>query len=171
MGLFDFLKNKEQPVVKEQPVMFPVTLGSPAKGTFVAMEQVPDEVFSSGVLGSCCGIDPEEGKVYAPADGKISQLTDTLHAIGIEASGVEILIHVGVDTVEMNGDGFANMVKMGDTVKRGDLLLTMDLQKIRDAGHAATVIMAVTNSDEFASVEAAASGMLQPGADVLCIKK
>ena len=71
----------------------------------------------------------------------------------------------------MNGDGFANMVKLGDTVKRGDLILTMDLQKIHDAGHAATVIMAVTNSDEFNSVEAAVSGAVQPGEDVLRINK
>ena len=127
------------------------------------MEEIPDEVFSTGVLGICCGIEPEEGKVYAPASGKISQLTDTLHAVGIEANGVEIQIHVGVDTAEMNGGGFANLVKLGDTVKRGDLLLTMDLQKIRDAGHAATVFMAVTNSDEFASAEAASSGTMQPG--------
>ena len=167
MGLFDFLKNKEQP----SAAIFPATLGAPAKGTFVAMEDVPDEVFSTGVLGTCCGVEPEEGKVYAPADGKISQLTDTLHAVGIEANGVEILIHVGVDTVEMIGDGFANMVKLGDTVNRGDLILTMDLQKIREAGHAATVIMAVTNSDEFASVEAASSGTMQPGEDALRINK
>lgn len=167
MGLLDFLKNKEQP----SAAVFPASLGAPAKGTFVAMEEIPDEVFSTGVLGICCGIEPEEGKVYAPASGKISQLTDTLHAVGIEANGVEILIHVGVDTVEMNGDGFANLVKLGDTVKRGDLLLTMDLQKIRDAGHAATVIMAVTNSDELASVEAASSGTMQPGEDALRINK
>lgn len=167
MGFLDFLKNKEQPATPA----FPSTLGAPAKGNFVAMDKIPDEVFSSGVLGTCCGIEPEEGKVYAPADGKISQLTDTLHAIGIAANGVEILIHVGVDTVEMNGDGFVNIVKMGDSVKRGDMILTMDLQKIRDAGHATTVIMAVTNSDEFASVDAMASSVLQPGEDVLKISQ
>lgn len=134
---------------------------------FVTMEKIPDEVFSTGVLGTCCGIDPEEGKVYAPIDGKISQLTDTLHAIGIEAGGIELLIHVGVDTVDMNGDGFANVVNLNQSVKKGDLLLTMDLEKIRAAGHPATVIMAVTNTDDFSSVEEVTSGIVQIGNDIL----
>jgi len=69
------------------------------------MCDICDEVFSTGVLVFCCGIEPDEGKVYAPASGRITQIADTLHAIGLEACGVEILIHVGVDTVDMNGDG------------------------------------------------------------------
>lgn len=169
MGLFGFLKNKD----KEQPapaaVRTPDVLGAPAKGTFVAMDRIPDEVFSAGVLGTCCGVDPEEGKVYAPADGRISQLTDTLHAVGLDAGGVQILIHVGVDTVEMNGDGFANTVRLGDAVKKGDLLLTMDLSKIQSAGHPATVIMAVTNTDALHGVEPVGEGAVQPGDDVLRI--
>ncbi len=164
MGLFDFLKAEKDAGAKAENTS--VMLGAPAKGTFVAMEQVPDEVFSQGIMGVCCGIDPSEGKVYAPADGRISQLTDTLHAFGME-----ILIHVGVDTVEMGGDGFSNAVSAGQTVKKGDLLLTMDLDKIRAAGHAQTVIMAVTNSDDFASVEAVAAGEVPLGADVLRISR
>ncbi len=169
MGLFDFLKAEKDAGAKAENTS--VMLGAPAKGTFVAMEQVPDEVFSQGIMGVCCGIDPSEGKVYAPADGRISQLTDTLHALGMEAFGMEILIHVGVDTVEMGGDGFSNAVSAGQTVKKGDLLLTMDLDKIRAAGHAQTVIMAVTNSDDFASVEAVAAGEVPLGADVLRISR
>ena len=138
---------------------------------FVPMNQIPDEVFSAGVLGTCCGIEPEEGRVYAPIDGKISQLADTLHAVGLEAGGMEILIHVGVDTVDMNGDGFKSEVKPGQTVRKGDLLLTMDLAKIHEAGHPATVIMAVTNSDDFASVEEVASGVVQCGNEVLRVSK
>ena len=130
----------------------PAALGAPSAGTFVPMEQIPDEVFSQGIMGVCCGVEPSEGKVFAPVDGKISQLTDTLHALGMEADGMEILIHVGVDTVEMGGDGFANTVELGQQVKKGDLLLTMDLGKIRAAGHPTTVIMAVTNSDDFSAV-------------------
>lgn len=168
MGFLDrFKKGSEQ----AEPVAFPAVLGSPAKGTFVPMEQIPDEVFSTGVLGVCCGIDPEEGKVCAPIGGKISQLADTVHAVGIEAGGIEVLIHVGVDTVEMNGDGFRAGVKVGQTVKKGDLLLTMDLDKIRASGHPGTVIMAVTNSDDFAQVEPMASGAVEPGTDVLKICK
>lgn len=168
MGFLDrFKKGSEQ----AEPVAFPAVLGSPAKGMFVPMEQIPDEVFSTGVLGVCCGIDPEEGKVCAPIGGKISQLADTVHAVGIEAGGIEVLIHVGVDTVEMNGDGFRAGVKVGQTVKKGSLLLTMDLDKIRASGHPGTVIMAVTNSDDFAQVEPMASGAVEPGTDVLKICK
>ena len=169
MGLFDKFKKKGQEAPAE--ITFPATLGAAAKGTFVPMDQIPDPVFSQGVMGVCCGIDPEEGKVYAPIDGKISQVTDTMHAVGIEAGGMEILIHVGVDTVDMNGKGFTNKVKMNQTVKKGDLLLTMDLDAIREAGHPTTVIMAVTNSDDFASVEAVGSGAVQAGDGVIKVSK
>ena len=170
MGLFDFLKTKE-PAPASAAVTFPAMLGAVAKGTAIPMKQIPDEVFSSGVMGVCCGIDPEEGKVYSPVDGKVTQLTDTLHAVGLEAGGIEILIHVGVDTVEMNGEGFANVVKENQAVKKGDLLLTMDLKKIHEAGHPATVITAVANSDDFSSVEVVAAGMVQPGDDLLRVSK
>lgn len=169
MGLFNFLKGKEQ--AAPSAVTFPVVLGAASAGDVLAMNEIPDTVFSAGVLGTCCGIDPTEGKVYAPIDGKISQLTDTLHAIGMEAGGVEILIHVGVDTVDMNGDGFSNMVRLGQTVRKGELLLTMDLDRIRAAGHPTTVIMAVTNSDEFSSVDMIGSGTVTPGNDILKISK
>ena len=135
------------------------------------MDQIPDEVFSTGVLGQCCGIDPEEGKVYAPVDGKITQLADTLHAIGIAAGELELLIHVGVDTVEMNGDGFTTAVKEGQSVKKGDLLLTMDLKKIKAAGHPTTVIMAVTNTDEFAEVKQTSAKTANAGDSLLMIQR
>lgn len=167
MGFFDFLKGKEEPAAP----MFPVSLGAPAKGKFMPMEQVPDEVFSTGVLGVCCGVDPAEGKIYAPMDGKISQLAETLHAVGIEAGEVSVLIHVGVDTVEMNGDGFHAEVKQGQTIKKGELLMTMDLAKIAAAGHPAVAIMAVTNTDDFSAVEAVAAGEVQAGDPVLKISK
>ena len=169
MGLFDKFKKKEQEAPAE--ITFPADLGAAAKGTFVPMGDIPDPVFSQGIMGTCCGIDPSEGKVYAPADGKISQVTDTMHALGIEAGGMEILIHVGVDTVDMNGKGFTNKVKLNQVIKKGDLLLTMDLDAIKEAGHPATVIMAVTNTDDFASVEAVGSGTVQPGDAVLRVSK
>ena len=170
MGLFDFLKTKEKEPTPAA-VTFPAVLGAVAKGAFVPMDQIPDEVFSTGVMGVCCGIDPEEGKVYSPVDGKVTQLTDTLHAIGLEAGGIEILIHVGVDTVEMNGDGFTNAVKENQSVKKGDLLLTMDLKKIHEAGHPSIIIIAVANSDDFSSVEAVAAGTVSPGDDLLRVSK
>ncbi len=152
------------------PIPFPDVLGAAAQGTFVPMEEIPDPTFSQGVLGVCCGIEPETGKVYSPMDGTISQLADTLHAVGIEASGVELLIHVGINTVGMNGNGFKSHITEGQTVKKGDLLLTMDLEKIKAAGHPATIMVIVTNSDDLSSVEASASGKLMPGDPLMRLK-
>ena len=170
MGLFDFLKTKETAPAPAAAV-FPAVLGAVTKGTFVPMNQIPDEVFSAGVMGICFGIEPADGKVYSPADAKVTQLTHSLHAIGLEAGGIEILIHVGVDTVEMNGNGFTNVVKEHQSVRKGDLLLTMDLKKIREAGHPATVIIAVANSDDFSAVEPTAVGTVLPGDDLLRVSK
>ena len=160
----------EKKDVPPAPAAFPDILGAVAQGTFVPMAEIPDPTFSQGVLGECCGVEPETGKVFSPMDGTISQLADTLHAVGIEAEGVELLIHVGVDTVEMKGDGFRSHVREGQTVKKGDLLLTMDLEKIKAAGHPATIMVAVTNSDDLASVEAVASGQVKPGDQLMCLK-
>lgn len=161
--------SKKEAPASAQPA-FPDVLGAVAQGVFVPMEEIPDPTFSQGVLGVCCGIDPQTGKVFSPMDGKISQLADTLHAVGIEAEGVELLIHVGIDTVEMKGDGFKSHIKEGQTIKKGDLLLTMDLAKIKAAGHPATIMVAVTNSDDLASVEAVASGQLKPGDNLMRLK-
>lgn len=160
----------DAPKGSKAPAPFPAILGAVARGAVVPMAEIPDPTFSQGVLGTCCGVTPEEGKVYAPMDGTISQLADTLHALGLEAGGVELLIHVGVDTVDMNGDGFRSYVKVGQAVKKGDLLLTMDLDKIKKAGHPTTIILAVTNSDDLSSVEAAASGAVGPGDRLLALK-
>ena len=169
MGFFDFLKKKED--VQQVPV-WPAILGAECKGTVVPMENIPDEVFSQGILGQCIGIDPAEGKVFAPVDGDITQAPDSGHALGLMSTGgVEVLIHVGVDTVDMNGDGFTPRVKEGDKVKKGQLLLEMDLDKIAAAKHPAVVITVITNTDEFAAVEGVASGTVEPGADLLKISK
>ncbi len=162
--------KKAEPAPAPVPAPFPEELGSVAKGSFVPMEEIPDQTFAQGVLGTCCGVTPEEGKVYAPMDGTISQLAETCHAVGIEAEGVELLIHVGVDTVEMKGDGFQSHVKEGQTVKKGDLLLTVDLEKVKAAGHPSTIVVVVTNSDDLASVEAAASGAVRPGDPLMRLK-
>ena len=171
MGFFDFLKKPAAPAAPAAPA-FPLVLAADAKGTVVPMEQIPDEVFAQGILGQCCGIDPTEGKVYAPIDGEITQAPDSGHALGIQGVGdVEVLIHVGVDTVEMKGDGFSPKVKVGDKIKKGDLLLEMDLGKIAAAGHPAVVITVITNTDDFAGVEVVASGTVEPGADLIKISK
>ncbi len=163
-------KGNKKEVPADAPISFPDVLGAVAQGVFVPMNEIPDPTFAQGVLGVCCGIEPETGKVYSPMNGRIIQLAETLHAVGIEAEGVELLIHVGIDTVEMKGNGFKSHVKEGQTVKKGDLLLTMDLKKIKAAGHPATIMVAVTNSDDLASVEALASGQLKPGDQLMRLK-
>ena len=146
-------------------------MGAVAKGSAMVMADIPDPAFSQGFVGFCCGIEPEDGKVFAPVDGTISQVADTLHAVGIESNGMELLIHCGVDTVDMKGQGFTMLVKEGQKVKKGDALLTMDLEVIKAAGHPTTIITAVTNSDDFASVEQVKTGPVQTGDDVLKAKK
>ena len=160
--------KKAEPAPVSAP--FPEELGSVAKGVFVPMEELPDQTFAQGVLGTCCGVTPEEGRVYAPMDGTVSQLAETCHAVGIGAEGVELLIHVGVDTVEMKGDGFKSHVREGQAVKKGDLLLTVDLEKVKAAGHPSTIVVVVTNSEDLASVEAAASGAVRPGDPLMKLK-
>lgn len=168
MGLFDRFKKNPEPA----PVEWPVIVAADAKGKVLEMNEVPDPVFSEGVLGLCCGIEPAEGKVYAPVDGKVTQVADSKHALGFTGpGGVEVLIHVGVDTVDMNGEGFETKIKVGDTVKKGQPVLTMDLDKIHAAGHPSTVITVITNSDDFASVDLVGSGEVESGAELFRVSK
>lgn len=150
---------------------FSAEIGAPAKGIVVPMKEIKDDVFSGGVLGACIGVEPAEGRIVAPADGKIVQVADTLHAIGIQAGPMEIIIHVGIDTVSMNGDGVESKVKQGQMVRKGEELLLIDLKKIADAGHPATVITVVTNTHEFAEVRQAAVGNVEAGATLLKVWK
>lgn len=130
-----------------------ISIAAPIKGNVVALADVKDEVFSSESMGKGIAIEPEEGKVYAPADGVISTFFPTGHAIGITTdSGAEILIHVGMDTVEMNGDGFEPQKSQDDKVKKGDLLLKFNIDKIKAAGHPVTTPVIITNSDDYADV-------------------
>lgn len=130
-----------------------VSISAPIKGNVVALADVKDEAFSSESMGKGIAIEPEEGKVYAPADGVISTFFPTGHAIGITTDlGTEILIHVGMDTVEMNGDGFEPQKSQGDKVKKGDLLLKFNIDKIKAARHPVTTPVIITNSDDYADV-------------------
>lgn len=128
-----------------------VNVYAPITGKYIALEELPDEVFSQGFLGKGCGVEPEDNHVYAPVDGEIVQVAETKHAIGIQSpEGLEILVHVGMDTVNMNGYGFDVKAKLGDKVKAGDLLMTFDADKIKEAGHPITTAIVITNSDEYA---------------------
>ena len=126
---------------------------APINGTVVPLSQVKDEAFASEALGKGVAIEPKEGKVYAPADGEISTFFPTGHAIGITSdAGVEILIHVGMDTVKMNGDGFTPAKKQGDRVEKGDLLLEFDMQKIKEAGYPLTTPVIIANTNDYTEV-------------------
>lgn len=126
------------------------TVYAPVSGKVIPSEKIPDETFAAGVLGRGVGIEPTEGIVVAPFDGVISFTTDTKHAVGISSvDGIELLIHVGVDTVAMKGDGFQCFVKEGQKVCIGDKLLSFDQEKVAAAGHSDVVVVLVSNSDEY----------------------
>ncbi len=123
---------------------------APLKGNVVTREDIPDATFASGVLGDGVGIEPTEGVVVAPFDGEISSVAETKHAVGITGPGeMELLIHVGIDTVKMNGDGFEVLVKEGDLVRKGTKIMTFSLDKIKEAGYSTTTAVLLTNSDDY----------------------
>ena len=132
------------------------TVLQPVKGKVIAREAIPDDTFASGVLGDGVGIEPEDELVVAPFDGTISSVAESQHAVGIESNGMEMLIHVGVDTVNMQGDGFTCLVKEGDAVKAGQPLIRFDRIKIKAAGYSDTVAVLLTNSDDLEGVECGA---------------
>ena len=145
---------EEKPAEKqpEAPafVCKPGTVYAPTEGTAIPSEEIPDETFAAGVLGRGVGIQPVRGEVVAPFDGEISSVTETKHAVGVTSpDGIELLIHVGVDTVAMAGEGFTCHVQEGDTVKAGQKLITFDRDKIKQAGHPDCVVVLVTNSDDY----------------------
>ncbi len=144
------------------------TIYAPVNGNVISMEKIPDPTFSEGVLGKTIGIEPSDGIVRAPFNGKIVQASDTGHAIGLESDdGMEVLIHVGVDTVEMGGNGFHVKIKEGDTVKAGQELLVFDRKAVADAGHPDVVIVIVLNADDYASFVLAPEGMTDAGTEVI----
>ena len=125
-------------------------IGQPTKGKIIPYTEIKDETFASGVLGEGVGIEPDEGVVYAPMDGEISSVAESKHAIGITgAEDMELLIHVGVDTVEMKGDGFNTLVAEGDKVVKGQKIMEFDKAKIKAAGKPDTVVVLLTNSDDY----------------------
>ena len=161
--MFSFFKKKETRFV----------LGSPAKGKAVPLSEVSDPTFAEEMLGKGMAVIPSEGKIYAPSDGMIVMVFDTLHAVSMTAadSGAEILIHVGIDTVQMKGEGFTGHVKAGDQVKKGQLLLEVDLEKVKAAGYDTVTPMLVCNTPDYASVEGITGSDVDPGDDAVVIQK
>ena len=147
------------------------TIQTPIVGDVVALENVNDPVFSSGAMGQGIAVKPSQGVVYAPADAEVSIAFATGHAYGLKtANGAEILIHVGIDTVTMNGEGFEQKVAQGDKVKAGDVLGTFDSSKIAAAGLDDTTMVIVTNTADYASVTPVASGSVVKGDAIIEVK-
>lgn len=160
--MFGFLKKKQADEYM---------LGAPAKGKAVDLKEVNDPTFNSGMLGQGVAVIPSEGKIYAPADGEIAMVFDTLHAVSLNASnGAEILVHVGLDTVSLKGKGFKAHVQAGDKVKKGDLMLEADLELIKSEGFDIITPVLVCNTDDYASVEGLFGKDVEPGDDVVRIK-
>lgn len=158
MGLFDKLLGKEQAI---EITTEKNTLYLPIEGEVISLEAIDDGVFSAEVLGKGCGIKPAEEKVYAPANGKITTVAETKHAVGLMTDdGIEVLIHVGMDTVDMNGDGFEVLVKPDQKVKCGQPLIKFSMDKIKAAGHPTTTAFVVTNSDDLSEVTVLKAGTM-----------
>lgn len=144
---------------------------SPMNGTVIPLSEVPDAVFSSEMLGKGFGVEPSEGKAYAPVDGEVTTVFDTKHAIGLMSKhGVELLIHIGMDTVKLNGKGFDVKVKTGDQVKAGDLLAEFDMDLIKGEGYPVTTAVVVTNTDDCEGISEVRTGAATKDTEVLTVK-
>ncbi len=160
--MFGLFKKKEKKHV----------LGSPARGRAVSVKEVKDPTFSEGILGDGIAVIPSDGKICAPSDGTVDMIFDTLHAVSMTTDfGAEVLIHVGLDTVQLKGDGFEGHVKAGDSVKKGDLLITVDLEKVKAAGYDVITPMLICNTPNYASVTGLAGQDVIPGDDVLIVEE
>lgn len=146
-------------------------VASPMTGQVLPLEQVPDKVFASGVMGQGGAILPAEGKVYSPINGSVELVFDTKHALGLKSyDGAEILIHVGLDTVELAGQPFTVHVKTGQNVKKGDLLLDVDLEAIQSAGKDIITPIIVTNSADFQTITLEAQNHVSVGEDLFTLE-
>lgn len=152
--MLSWLKGKKKETV----------LRAPMSGTLVAMEAIPDHVFSARMLGDGFAVAPAEGRVVAPCRGRVTQFFPTHHALGLETpEGLEILIHVGIDTVELKGLGFTRHVAPGAAVEAGDLLLEVDLEVLRAAGKSAVTPVIITNMEKVGGLTIRPQAHLEAG--------
>jgi len=162
MGLF----NK---ILKRETV---IEVGAVMAGTCIDLKEVPDEAFSQGILGQGVAVIPTDGKVYAPADGELVVVFPTGHAVAMKTEeGVEILIHVGLDTVTLEGKPFTIHAVQGNTVKKGDLLLEVDLEQIKAMGLNPVTPILITNANEFSAVEGISGNTVSSGDVVIRVRK
>ena len=147
-------------------------ISSPLKGEVIALSDVQDEAFSSGALGLGAAVDPKEGVLYAPADGTISVFFPTGHAIGMTTDdGVELLIHVGMDTVQLEGKGFRPFAKEGDRVTKGQKLLEFDMELICKEGYSLVTPVLITNTDEFSDISITSECHIDPQSILMTVTR
>ena len=147
-------------------------LGSPVNGNVVPLSEVSDETFASEMLGTTVAVEPSDGKIIAPCDGEVINIFETGHAVCMTTrAGGELLIHVGVDTVKLEGKGFTRKVSDGAKVHAGDVLIEADLDTIKAAGYPATTMFILTNADQFGRVEKAEPGEISAGSRIMEIEK
>ena len=174
MAIFDKFTKKEQPVEIPESIQVEAQPGvgyAPISGRVIRMTDVPDKVFSTEILGKGCAIWPDGDVVYAPASGWVG--TAMGHAVTIKSDGgAEVLVHVGVNTVNLKGKGFTNLVSDGDRVVAGQPIIVMDRKVITEAGYQDCVILAISNSDELAGVVLTAgfSVKVEAGAPILKVE-
>lgn len=148
------LKNIFKKISPKEEQKFPEKVYACAKGEVIPLTEVQDEVFAGEVMGKGYGIIPTSGEIYAPVDGSVEMVFPTKHAIGLKTkSGAEILIHIGINTVELNGKGFECLVQQGSKVKKGQLIERFDMKAIKSEAYDTTVMLIITNTDEYKSVE------------------
>ena len=148
------------------------TLTSPVNGTQIPLAEVADETFASEMLGATVAVEPADGKIVTPCDGEVSNIFETGHAVCITTeSGGELLIHIGIDTVKMDGKGFTKKVSDGDKVHAGDILVEADLEEIKNAGYQTTTMMILTNTDEFGNVTKAEPAEVKTTSKVMTLTK
>ena len=163
-------EKKQENIEKKEPIKSGEVY-SPIKGKVIALNAVKDATFAGEYLGKGVAIEPEEGRVVAPFDGKVTVVMDTKHAVGMTSdNGIEVLIHVGMDTVQLNGKHYTTHVKVDDIVKKGDLLLTFEKEAIQAEGYEITTPVVVTNTADFEQVEGLTEQQVQEGDKIIKIQ-
>lgn len=158
--MLGFFKNKSKEII----------IYSPCKGKVVPITEVPDPTFSEKILGDGFAVIPSDGKIYAPADGEITAVFDTLHAITMTTDkGTEILIHIGLDTVILKGEPFTAHISAGSQVKKGDLMMEADIEKIKAAGFNTITPILIGNTEKYNKITLIKEGEAEPGDEVLSL--
>lgn len=162
MGIFDFLKGKGNDSKDPKAV-----LTNPVNGKVIPIEEVEDPVFSQKMMGDGFGVVPSDGDVYSPGTGKVVSVFPTQHAVGLELdNGVEVLVHIGIDTVELEGGPFDTLVKEGDRVTSETLISTVNLEGLNAAGKKDTVIIVFTNMDQVNDFSLNTTGETTKGSEI-----